>query len=197
MKLRAVIAHCWTGTPGVGWYPQARTALQRLGIDTALPQLPETDEPVLEHWLETLSAAIGERSDDLLLIGHSLGALAALHWLANAKQGTSIAGLLLVAPPLSPIGIAQVDRFLTPAPDLCTVRLRATRIDALFSIADPYLKPDPSQVALLLRTELGATNLIVSDRGHFAPSSGQSPVPELREWAKGFVRTPLPGTTGA
>lgn len=197
MKLRAVLAHCWDESPAAGWYPQAQAALAGLGIATTVPPLPAPDQPVLQDWLDALSAAIGEPDEGLLLIGHSLGAIATLHWLARAEPTTRIAGVLLVAPPIAATGIAEVDRFLDPAPVLRIAALRANRIDALVSLADPWLKPDPLQLADRLRTELQASVRIVSDRGHFAPSSGQSPLPELIEWAAGFLSTPLTATDGA
>lgn len=186
MNVRTVLAHCWTGSPDAGWYPQAREALAAPGIPMRVPQLPRPDRPEPENWLAELSAAIGEPDAGLLLIGHSLGAVAVLHWLARAPEATRVGGVLLVAPPIAATGIAEVDRFLAPPPDLATAGRRAARIDALLSIADPYLKPEPLQLTRRLLTELGARVRIVPDRGHFAPASGQTPLPELLDWAAVF-----------
>lgn len=189
MTLRAVLAHCWTGSPDAGWYPQARDALAALGIPLHVPALPVPDRPEPAAWIAALSAAIGEPGDDVLLVGHSLGAVAALHWLARAPADARVGAVLLIAPPLAATGTAEVDRFLAQSPDLAAARERAGRIDALLSIADPWLKPDPLALARRLLAELGAGTRIVPDRGHFAPSSGQSPLPELQDWAAGVLRT--------
>lgn len=187
MTLRAVIAHCWTGTPQAGWYPEAAHTLETLGIRTQVPALPETDAPKLEDWLAALSAAIGEADDTLLLVGHSLGAVALLHWLARTDPATRIGGLLLVAPPITATGIAAVDRFLAPPPDLRAAGQRAPRSEAIVSLADTYLRPDPLQLSQRLLSELGAQVRLVPDRGHFSPASGQNPLPELQHWARGFL----------
>lgn len=189
MNPRAVLAHCWTGSPAAGWYPAASEALAACGIPVCAPALPEPDRPDLEDWLETLSAVIGDADERLLLIGHSLGAIALLHWLARAGRDTRVGGVLLIAPPIAPIGIAAVDAFLTPAPDLAAARRRVRRIEVLLSLADPYLKPEPLPLAHRLLTDLGATVHIVPDRGHFSPASGETPLPELLRWAASYLRT--------
>ena len=117
-RMRAVIAHCWTGTPASGWYPAVGTQLRNLGYRVEIPALPEPDNPKPSAWLEALTKSIGMPGRDLLLIGHSLGALAALHWLATTPPDTRIAGLFLVAPPLCQTGLPEVDQFLSPNPDL-------------------------------------------------------------------------------
>lgn len=196
MSPRAVLAHCWTGTPDAGWYPALRAELGRLGLPVDAPRLPEPDAPDPAAWLATLSAAIGDGGDDVLLIGHSLGAVALLHWLARAAAGTQVGAVLLVAPPIAVTGIAAVDRFLAPPPDLAAARRRAARFDAVLSVADPYLKPDPRQLARRLRDGLGARIHLVPDRGHFAPSSGQDPLPEVRAWATRELLPSQTATTG-
>lgn len=139
MKLRAVIAHCWGGSPEAGWYPQAQATLAQLGIATTVPRLPEPDQPVLEDWLDALATAIGTPDPGLMLVGHSLGAIAALHWLGGCPPATRIAGLMLVAPPVHATGVPEVDRFLLPPLDLVRAGTRAASVDVLVSALDPWL----------------------------------------------------------
>lgn len=181
--MRAVIAHCWTGTPEAGWYPAAAAALRAAGFEVVVPELPDSDSPDLAAWLCTLNEAIGESRDDLLLIGHSLGALAALHWLSHLPARTKIAGLFLIAPPLRPTGIPEVDRFLTQPPDMALVRKMAERAAVLVSDQDPYLLPDPTSLAKCLSHD-GFEILTAPGKGHFSPASGLKTLPELVTWAE-------------
>lgn len=182
MKQRAILAHCWTGSPQAGWYPQAVAAFAEAGIDAHVPALPETDAPKPLAWQHALDKAIAANEDSLLLVGHSLGAIAILHWLATADASVHVDAVLLIAPPVSPTGIEPVDRFLFPALDFASARRRARRFDAIVSALDPWLRPDPAQVSRRLQVELGAQVRVLPDRGHFSPASGQTPLPELREW---------------
>ncbi len=184
LQRRAVIAHCWPGAPDAGWYPETARSLAAVGLTIQVPALPDPDEPRLDEWLAALSGAIGEADDSLLLIGHSLGAVALLHWLARSEPATRIGGLLLVAPPITATGIVAVDRFLDPPPDLAAAGQRVQRREVIVSLADPYLRPDPLQLSRRLLSELGAQVCLVPHRGHFSPASGQTPLPELLDWVR-------------
>lgn len=181
--MRVVIAHCWTGHPWDGWYPQAKLDLEALGHEVNVPSLPDTDKPDPSAWVSTLDRAIGERACETLLVGHSLGALAVLHWLASAPESTAVPGLFLVAPPLAKTGIEEVDRFLRPPPDLSAVKGRSARATVLVSDSDKYLIPSPMAVAQQLAVAIDAQVLISPGRGHFSPASGLRALPELAAWA--------------
>ncbi|RXK61889.1 alpha/beta hydrolase [Lacibacter luteus] len=57
----------------------------------------EWDAPDCTDWINTIDAAInGYNSDEVVLIGHSLGCTAIAHWFA--KYGRTIKAALLVAP---------------------------------------------------------------------------------------------------
>lgn len=66
------------------------------------------------------------------------------------------------------------------------------RSEAIVSLTDNYLRPDPLQLSRHLLEELGAQVRLVPDRGHFSPASGHAPLPELLHWARGFLPTPPP-----
>jgi predicted alpha/beta hydrolase family esterase len=156
--------------------------LQALGYVVQVPALPDTDSPVAEAWTATLGQTMGPDHRDVLLVGHSLGALAALHWVANAPPSTRLAGLFVVAPPLHATGIEEVDRFLSPAPLLDSVRTKAGRAAVLVSDNDPYLVPDALTVAKGLAYH-GFETLIAPGKAHFSPASGLKTLPELTAWA--------------
>lgn len=184
--MRALMVHCWQGAPQVGWYPWAASTLRAQGFAVSLPALPDADAPCPAAWLRTLTATAGEPGKRLVVIGHSLGALAALQWISRGTATGRISGLLLVAPPLHATGIAEVDRFLAPPPDLSGVRARVERATVLVSDADPYLLPDPQAVARRF-AEHGFEVRLAPGRGHFSPASGLTELPELAEWSAGLA----------
>lgn len=186
--MRAVIAHCWTGSPDIGWYPAAAAALRALAYEVVVPTLPNTDAPEPGDWIQALQSSIGTETDELLLVGHSLGAVAVLHWLSLAPPSTRVAGVFLVAPPLQSTGIPEVDRFLSPGPDLAGAARRAAKSAVLVSDADTYLKPDPETVSQSL-VDLGFERLVAPGRGHFSPASGLTSLPQLTAWAARLAQT--------
>ncbi|WP_084086982.1 RBBP9/YdeN family alpha/beta hydrolase [Aerolutibacter daejeonensis] len=185
--MRVVIAHCWTGHPWDGWYPQAKLDLEALGHEVNVPCLPDTDTPDPSAWVSALGCAIGERASETLLVGHSLGALGMLHWLASAAGNTAVRGLFLVAPPLAMTGIVEVDRFLRPAPDLSAVKGKSAQTAVLVSDSDKYLLPSPMTVAQQLAAAIDAQILVSVGKGHFSPASGLRALPELAAWVKANI----------
>ena len=48
---RAIIVHCWGGTPNYCWYLYAKHELERAGFEVEVPAMPNTDNPKLAEWL--------------------------------------------------------------------------------------------------------------------------------------------------
>lgn len=174
--MRAVIVHCWTGTPSSGWYPDLAQRLQRMGFEVNVPALPRTEDPDPVQWHDALDAVIREPGRDLVLVGHSLGALAVLRWLAT--MAAPVAGAVLVAPPIGPSPVAVVNRFLVTGSDLPIALPWARRSVVVVSDEDKYLLPSPTAVGDVFQ-RAGAERLILPGRGHFSPASGLKSIPEL------------------
>lgn len=183
--LRAVIAHCWTGTPGSGWYPALASRLAALGYAVHTPLLPDTDDPRPEAWHSALTRAIGRPDAGLLLLGHSLGALAATRWLAAADARAG--ALVLVAPPAGPTGLDVVARFALEDAVIARALQQAARTDVLVGEADPYLQPSPQSVARRF-TRHGANWRLLAGQGHFSPTSGATPLAALDPIALDFAQ---------
>jgi len=47
MSKKAIIVHGWGGNPGEGWFPWAKSQLERLGYDVLIPAMPNPDSPVI------------------------------------------------------------------------------------------------------------------------------------------------------
>ena len=59
----------------------------------------EWDSPTLHGWTKKLEDAVAAGPDRLLLVGHSLGSLAAVWWARSSHLVRKVSGALLVAPP--------------------------------------------------------------------------------------------------
>lgn len=172
--MHAVIAHCWTGCPSAGWYPALAAELEKLGFSVSVPLLPDSDDPDPRAWHQAIDSATGKARHELVLIGHSLGALAALRWLSTVDR--PVAGAVLVAPPTGPTGLPVIERFAVP--DLPSALAAARRALVVVSDRDAYLLPAPHAVAQAF-TGAGARQLIVPGKGHFSPRSGLASLPEI------------------
>ena len=57
------------------------------------------ESPTLHGWIGKLEEAVAAGPDRLLLVGHSLGSLAAVWWSRSSPLARKVSGALLVAPP--------------------------------------------------------------------------------------------------
>lgn len=62
------------------------------------PKMPEPDNPDYELWKLTLDRELSALGNEIILVGHSLGASVLLKYLSEEPYDKSIAGLFLVAP---------------------------------------------------------------------------------------------------
>lgn len=62
------------------------------------PKMPEPDDPEYELWKLTIDRELSALEDEIILVGHSLGASVLLKYLSEEPWHKSIVGLFLVAP---------------------------------------------------------------------------------------------------
>ena len=165
---RIVIVPRWGGTPDNDWYPWIRRELA--GITVELLQMPDPGTPTIAAWTSTVRTALGDDPYALaqtMLVGHSVGAQAAMRAVAQLGDGRAVAKLLCVA------GWFAVDApwpeirpwMDTPIDDTA-VRDGAHSIHVLLSTNDPFTA-DHQANAAQWTTRLEAEVSVVDGAGHF------------------------------
>jgi uncharacterized protein len=94
---RVIIVHGYTGDSSKNWFPWLKAELEKLGVSVTVPQMPNTNAPVLTEWLPHLQATVGAPDTETYLVGHSLGCPTILRYLESLKNGEKTGGALLVA----------------------------------------------------------------------------------------------------
>jgi predicted alpha/beta hydrolase family esterase len=92
---RVFIIHGWGGAPYGGWQPWLKTALEKLGYHVFSPDMPGTDAPTIEKWVNHLSEIVGTPDSETFFIGHSIGCQTILRYLETID--TPVGGALFVA----------------------------------------------------------------------------------------------------
>src|SRR5579862_2693213 len=110
---RAVLVHCWSGTPDYAWYPWVKRQLEQRGFTVTVPLMPDTDRPKLTLWLPHLQSVIGSPDDELLLIGHSIGTVTILRYLETLPVDMHVGKVILVAGFTDQLGFQQLENFFT------------------------------------------------------------------------------------
>lgn len=137
--------------------------------DARRVEMPNWDFPHRTDWVEALDDAIADCLEPPLLVGHSLGCLAIVHW--AKEHDREIRGALLAAPadPERP-DVPPVLRGFGPIPRR---RLPFPAILAASS-DDPFLAPARAQA---LAADWGARFVDLGPCGHLNPDSGHGPWP--------------------
>jgi predicted alpha/beta hydrolase family esterase len=172
---RVIVVPRWGGTPSDDWYPWLRAELGEDAVEVL--DMPEPGRPTIPAWTEAVSTALGDDPYALaqtMLVGHSVGAQAAMRALAALAPGRSVARLVCVA------GWFTVDApwddlrpwIETPIDD-AAVAEGAQRIRVLLSTNDPYTS-DAEANAHAWRERLEAEVVIVPEARHF--NAAQEPV---------------------
>jgi uncharacterized protein len=67
--------------------------------DVRCPEMPDEESPEYEAWKEEIEQELAMLDGEVILVGHSLGALILLKYVSEVKMGKPVAGLFLVATP--------------------------------------------------------------------------------------------------
>jgi len=137
---RAIIVHCWDGTPNYAWYPWVKKELEGKGYIVQVPAMPETETPKLALWLPKLEETIGIPDDDLVLIGHSIGCATILRYLETLELPQTIDRTIFVAGFTDNLGFEElVNFFQEPFNKTKIKKVIKNGIVAIQSDNDPYV----------------------------------------------------------
>lgn len=92
---RVIIVHRWEGSSRDDWRPWLKSELEKQGYEVFAPDMPDTEIPVIEKWVNALSSVVGEPDINTYFIGHSIGCQTILRYLENIN--TQVGGAVFVA----------------------------------------------------------------------------------------------------
>lgn len=180
MKKRAIIVHCWGGTPDYAWYPWAKAELEKRGYEVQVPQMPNTDTPKLAEWLPTLQQLVGTPDTELLLIGHSLGNPTIMRYLETLPDGQQVGKVIMVAGFTDQLGFHELENFFETRLNYDKIKPKSSHgFVAIQSDNDPFVS---AQYGQRLKAELGAKLIIKHAAGHMSGAvDGEESCTELPE----------------
>ncbi len=103
---------------GEGAYEEDRKLAANLGdklgaaYDVWCPEMPDEESP--EAWKARISKELAAMDGEVILVGHSLGALFLLKYLSEQEVEKSVTGLFLVATPYVGTGGWEVEEHVLP-----------------------------------------------------------------------------------
>jgi len=92
---RVFIVHRWEGGSQDDWRPWLKSELEQKGFEVTVPDMPDTQTPVIEKWVSHLAEVVGTPDEDTYFIGHSIGCQTILRYLESLN--TPVGGAIFVA----------------------------------------------------------------------------------------------------
>lgn len=178
MSQRLVILHGYTAAPESHWFPWLSEVFSPLGVEVEIPALPQSQAPRLQPWVSAAREAIGEVDEDLVVLGHSLGCITALHALAEAPRSARLGGLVMVSGFAAPLAtLPELDAFTERVPDLEGIAPRVRHRSVITAEDDEIV---PAEASARLAERLDAELETLSDGGHFLDREGHLTLPSAR-----------------
>lgn len=182
MKKRVVIVHGWEGSPTSDWIGWATEAFRNKGYDVLAPEMPDTNNPVIEKWIEHLRLVVGVVDENTYFIGHSIGCQTIMRFLetVDAKVG----GAIFVAGWFDLTNQGEEEKVIakpwieTPI-DYAKVRGNLAKSVVVLSDNDPYVPYEETKNGF--ETRLGSEAITIPGAGHVTVADGFGPFPQLLE----------------
>lgn len=176
--MRIVLVPRWGGDASSDFYPWLEGSLDR---PLQVAELDRPDAPTIAGCVASLERALGADPESVVLVGHSVGCQAVVHYLAAVEPGARVAGALFVA------GWWWVDEpwetiqpWLDARPDTERARAAAGRSITLLSDNDPFTA-DHAKNAASWRQRMGAEVRMVPGAEHFNASPQPAVLAALRD----------------
>lgn len=178
--VRLVIVHGTKGNPDENWFPWLRTQADTAGFETIVPAFPTPGGQDTAAWHDAFRREVGAVSPDLILVGHSLGAVFILRALEEAEAPARAA--YLISGFTGALGIEEFDtlnRPFTEGPyDWARIQRRAERFSVWMGDNDPYVPRDQGEG---LARHVGVELTLIPKGGHLNTAAGYTEFPLLWE----------------
>jgi len=177
-RARVVVIHGYGASPENHWFPWLSDELASAGVPVSVAQMPEEIPAAAGKWDEAVKSAVGNVDSETFLVGHSLGCITILRYLAGLPEPWALGGLILVAGFAGKLAaIPELDAFWENEVQLDGVVGNIRHRLVIHSDNDPTVPPAASAE---LASRLNAQVHVVPGAKHFLDADGMVELPPVR-----------------
>jgi len=173
--------HGFHGEPNGGWRPWLMRELAKKDIYACALPMPDPNNAQKDEWVETISEAVGNPTEETFLVGHSLGVPAIFRYLETLSKDQKIGGAVFVSGPafeVKRIGYEAVNNFLNTPFDFKHTKDVCKNFTIIHGYND---KSVPFSDAEYLSKNLSCDLISVSNGGHLGGHEGAYELPQALE----------------
>ncbi len=185
---RAYIIHGWGGSSKEPLLEWIKEELQKKGYSVKILDMPHTDAPKIEEWVEYLKKEISseEIDEDSIFIGHSIGCQTIMRFLEKLHKHKKVGKCIFIAPwidliNLEPDELEIAHPWINTKIDFDRILDHCTDFVCIFSNNDPYVHLDEAEK---FKEKLNAKIVILKNKGHFTEKYGIEKLPEILDFLK-------------
>ena len=110
MQKKVYLIHGWgKSSVSTPWFEPLTEGLVKKGFEVKAFDMPGTEEPKIEEWVEYLRENISDVDENTYLVGHSIGCQTIMRFLEKLHKHKKVAGCAFVSPWLDLINLDQED----------------------------------------------------------------------------------------
>lgn len=177
---RVFIIHGWSGHPNEHWLPWLKEKLQEKGFKVEVPDMHDTDNPIIENWVGHLERLVGVPDSETYFIGHSIGCQTILRYLekVNSQVGGAVfaAGWFDLENMESEEEEKIADPWIKIPIDIDKIKKVLPKSTLIISDNDPY---DAFEFNKQKFSEIGSKIIVLHNSGHITSEDGYNELPEV------------------
>ncbi|MBP9798347.1 serine hydrolase family protein [Candidatus Woesebacteria bacterium] len=181
-----LIIHGIGGEAGIHWQKWLHDNLAKAGHTVIMPSLSEPNRPDRATWLAEITALAKDvPSEELIIVGHSLGVTAALDYISSLS--TKLHGLISVSGISEDYGVELNGYYLMERTiDFAKVKSHVDNIKVFYGDNDPYV---PQETLQKVADGLEIKSRIIKNGGHLNTEAGFNTFPELLNTCIAFAKS--------
>lgn len=162
---RALILHGTDATPQSNWFTWLKSKLEEAGYDVWLPQLPNSDRPSTKAYTDFLLLNSDFIFDnDTIIVGHSSGAVEALHLLQHLPKKATVKAVFLISVFKDDLGWDALKGLFSETLDFAKIKTKSDRFVLFHADNDPYC---PMSHAEYIAQQVDGDLTVKVGQGHF------------------------------
>jgi len=173
MKKQVFLIHGLGDDGSMHWFPWLAGELKARGFEVCAPTMPHTGTPKLSEWLTFLKGYVGRPGRNSYFVGHSLGCISIVRYLASLTSDVQIGGSVFVAGSVGDNNPEIAEFYETPF-DIERAKDHCKNFVTIFSDNDPEVSLDRG---IEFQRALGARLIIEKGKGHFCADDGVTSLP--------------------
>lgn len=177
MTKQVYIVHGFGASADKHWFNWLKNALQKdKNVSVKILNMPNSENPSLEQWLETLRNEANVVGENTYFVGHSLGCISILRYLASLdSKNAKVGGVILVSGFYESLRILpQLDSFTKPKLDMKKLT-HIVQNRLVISARDDEIVP--TNLSENLAKILNATFIQTPNGKHFMDKDGVTQMP--------------------